>query len=99
MKYIKSDNINFALSNLPQLVFEVTDACNLQCKYCAYGDLYDDYDERTDNTLSIKKAIKLIDYLADFWNSGRNSLDFTKILLHTLLISEISILFVNFSLL
>jgi uncharacterized protein len=73
MKYIKSDNINFALSNLPQLVFEVTDACNLQCKYCAYGDLYDDYDERTDNTLSIKKAIKLIDYLADFWNSGRNT--------------------------
>ena len=26
-----------SLANLNQLVFEVTDACNLQCKYCAYA--------------------------------------------------------------
>lgn len=37
-KYITSDYVVSALANLPQLVFEVTDACNLRCKYCAYGD-------------------------------------------------------------
>ena len=29
------------LINLKQLVFEVTDACNLHCKYCAYAELYE----------------------------------------------------------
>jgi sulfatase maturation enzyme AslB (radical SAM superfamily) len=43
-QYFKSKNIHFALANLPQLVFEITDACNLKCKYCAYGEFYDDYD-------------------------------------------------------
>lgn len=26
--------------NLRQLTFEVTDDCNLCCKYCGYGDMY-----------------------------------------------------------
>lgn len=34
------------LVNLPQLTFEVTDACNLNCKYCGYGDFYEGYDTR-----------------------------------------------------
>lgn len=33
-------DIEYSLANLKQLVFEVTDACNLRCKYCAYADLY-----------------------------------------------------------
>ncbi len=31
--------VRYNLINLRQLVFEVTDACNLNCKYCAYSDL------------------------------------------------------------
>jgi uncharacterized protein len=72
-QYLNSDNITFALANLPQLVFEVTDACNLQCKYCAYGDLYNDYDKRKDKMLPVAKAIRLIDYLVEFWNSNINT--------------------------
>jgi uncharacterized protein len=45
-KYLSPERIRLALANLPQLVFEVTDACNLQCKYCGYGEFYDDYDSR-----------------------------------------------------
>jgi uncharacterized protein len=71
-QYINSESITFALANLPQLTFEVTDACNLKCKYCGYGDFYDDYDDREDKKLPIEKAIKLIDYLAEFWNSNMN---------------------------
>lgn len=29
------------LINLRQLTFEITDACNLKCEYCGYGELYD----------------------------------------------------------
>lgn len=28
------------LANIKQIVFEITDACNLNCKYCSYGELY-----------------------------------------------------------
>lgn len=31
------NHIRYALANLPLLTFEVTDACNLKCKYCGYG--------------------------------------------------------------
>ena len=60
------------MANLPQLVFEVTDACNLRCKYCAYGEFYEDYDCRENKMLSTEKAIRLIDYLAKYWSSNLN---------------------------
>jgi uncharacterized protein len=78
-KYITSGQINNVLANLRQIVFEVTDACNLKCKYCAYGEFYDDYDERENKTLSINKAYKIIDYLAKFWNSERNISEIKRI--------------------
>ena len=37
---ITADMVKEELANLKQLVFEVTDACNLRCKYCGYGELY-----------------------------------------------------------
>ena len=71
-QYISSKNIMFELANLDQLVFEITDACNLKCKYCAYGEFYDDYDSREDKMLSIEKAIHLVNYLTELWNSDMN---------------------------
>lgn len=71
--YITPEHVVSALANLPQLVFEVTDACNLRCKYCAYGEFYEDYDCREDKMLSTEEAIRLINYLADYWNSNLNT--------------------------
>ena len=59
------------LLNLSQLVFEVTDACNLKCKYCGYGEFYEDHDERQDKYLPIKKAFVLLDYLSELWESDQ----------------------------
>ncbi|MDL2303343.1 radical SAM peptide maturase, partial [Dysgonomonas sp. OttesenSCG-928-D17] len=61
-----------ALANTPQITFEVTDACNLKCTYCAYGDIYSDYDERKNNVLSTQKAITFLDYLKRLWESPLN---------------------------
>ena len=72
-QYLSSENIIHTLANMRQLVFEVTDACNLKCKYCAYGEMYEDYDTREEKMLPVEKAIRLIDYLVDFWNSDRNT--------------------------
>lgn len=38
---IEAESIKYNLQNLPQLVFEVTDACNLRCEYCGYASLYE----------------------------------------------------------
>lgn len=72
-EYITPENILSNLANLPQLVFEVTDACNLKCKYCAYGEFYGDFDKREDKMLPVDKAIRLINYLNQYWNSERNT--------------------------
>ena len=80
-QYINAENVINSIANMRQLVFEVTDACNLKCKYCAYGDMYDDYDTREEKMLPVNKAIRLIDYLVDFWKSGRNKSGKQKIYL------------------
>jgi sulfatase maturation enzyme AslB (radical SAM superfamily) len=38
--YLSIEHIKYSLSNLHLLTFEVTDACNLKCKYCGYGEFY-----------------------------------------------------------
>jgi uncharacterized protein len=71
--YLNIQTINHQLSNLRQLTFEITDACNLKCKYCAYGEFYNDYDKRGNTNLSIEKAFSIIDYLVGFWDSEQNN--------------------------
>jgi uncharacterized protein len=67
---LKGDDIKRNLINLSQLVFEVTDGCNLSCKYCGYGELYDGYDPRSSGSLSLKKACNILDYLAKLWKEN-----------------------------
>ena len=64
---IASKNIRYNLQNLPHLVFEVTDRCNLNCKYCAYSELYRKYGTREGKNISFTRAKLIIDYLYDLW--------------------------------
>ena len=56
--------------NTKQITFEVTERCNINCKYCAYGDMYDYYDTKRSNKLKYEHAKKLIDYLNLLWKSN-----------------------------
>ncbi|MDR2010348.1 MAG: radical SAM peptide maturase [Bacteroidales bacterium] len=58
-----------SIVNMTQLVFEVTDACNLKCKYCAYGEFYEDYDVRYSKKLRTEQVKPLFDYLSDLWEN------------------------------
>lgn len=69
LSYITPQSITDALVNLRQIVFEVTDACNLRCKYCGYGELYEGFDERENRSLQYSKAKTLLDYMSDIWDS------------------------------
>ena len=59
--------VRYQLENLGVLTFEVTDKCNLRCRYCTYGDMYSGYDVRLGNDLSFEKVKMLLDYLFDLW--------------------------------
>lgn len=66
--YLNKEVILANIINLSQLTFEVTDGCNLKCKYCGYGELYYGYDERINQQLPVEKAIRLLEYLFHYWN-------------------------------
>lgn len=63
-RYLTPAQIYYSLANLRQITFEVTDACNLKCKYCGYGEFYDDYDRRSNKMMPFTMAKQVIDYLA-----------------------------------
>ncbi|WP_293738809.1 radical SAM peptide maturase [uncultured Parabacteroides sp.] len=65
-------NVKKSLANTHQLTLEITDACNLKCKYCGYGEFYEDHDERNNQYMTPASVKVLLDYLVDLWNSSLN---------------------------
>jgi len=62
------------LINLKQLIFEVTEKCNLNCKYCGLSrQLYKTYNDRNKRDLSFEKAKLIIDYLLNLWKDNQVS--------------------------
>ncbi|MBS1446186.1 MAG: radical SAM peptide maturase [Odoribacter sp.] len=57
------------LENLKVLTFEVTDKCNLNCKYCTYGQVYQGHDERQGKNLDFSIARNMLDYLFLLWKN------------------------------
>lgn len=60
------------LANLKQLLIEVTDGCNLSCRYCGYGDFYKNHDRRDNKNQRFEEVKALIDFLHPYWNSSLN---------------------------
>lgn len=67
------------LVNADHIIFEVTDACNLNCTYCGYGELYRWSDPRENKHLSLTTAKSLIDTLHHLKETKGNLKIFKKI--------------------
>lgn len=67
-----ADEVRKNLANLRHLVIEVTDGCNLKCKYCGYGEFYSNHDERRGVNQTFENVKVVIDYLYDLWKSDYN---------------------------
>lgn len=72
MGRMSADLVHSQLENVRHVGFEVTDACNLKCTYCIYGDFYDAYDKRTNKKIEEEKAKILLDFLIDKLHSSAN---------------------------
>jgi uncharacterized protein len=69
---ISGENVKASLANTDQVVFEVTEKCNLKCKYCGFGELYTGYDQRNGDNFDFENAKKVLAFLRDIWNSELN---------------------------
>ncbi|NOU19995.1 MAG: radical SAM peptide maturase [Bacteroidales bacterium] len=67
------DHIKDSLANALQVVFEVTENCNLECKYCGYGELYSGKNSKREKTnLPLVYAINFLNYINEFLNKNLN---------------------------
>jgi len=65
--HINDTMVENSFNSVRHIVFEVTDKCNLQCVYCAYGDCYTGYDKRNHKNLDFDRAKILLDYFIPIW--------------------------------
>lgn len=76
-----SSTIYNCLANIKQIVFEVTEVCNLNCKYCTYNELFLEHEMRESKYLCISSATRLLDYLSEIWNKPVNVSEYQEVIL------------------
>ncbi len=61
--------IEHYIANSYRIVFEVTENCNLNCKYCGYGEYYTTHGVRKNNSIRFETAKTIIDFFFEKWKS------------------------------
>jgi uncharacterized protein len=61
------------ITQTPQIVFETTDFCNLDCAYCSFGDFYEGFDIRNRKNINTSHAITLLKYIFDVKHKSENN--------------------------
>ena len=72
---IHPSQVEEAFLNVNQIVFEVTDRCNLNCTYCGYGGLYGNYDKRESGLLKIEDIAPLFSFLDNLQQKKNKSIN------------------------
>ncbi|GHU84302.1 hypothetical protein FACS189415_7890 [Bacteroidia bacterium] len=63
--------VEHTLSDLGNVVFQVTNDCNMRCKYCCFGEFYNGVQEEINN-MDFDTVKHLFDYLVPFGKSYAN---------------------------
>lgn len=70
---ITGRDVEKSVANCPQIILEVTEKCNMACRYCIYGESYSDFGNRTGETMGQMSAIGVVDYMLNLWKSNNNT--------------------------
>lgn len=70
MQQLTAEDVKLFFANTQQITFEVTERCNLNCKYCGYGSLYNNKDPRHNNNLTTNDALALLRKIKELWSKG-----------------------------
>lgn len=71
LRRITAHDVFSEIINLKQVLLEVTDDCNLACKYCLYGNLYGGFDHQQIHYLRFEDVKTIFDYLLDIWKAHK----------------------------
>lgn len=66
------EDIEQSIANTRQVTFEITDDCNLECYYCAYGHFYNNYDRRNSKYMDFHTAKGIVDFIKEKLLSNKN---------------------------
>lgn len=69
---LNASDVEAALANTPQVVFELTERCNLRCDYCYFGRHYVQSVPRGDQDLEFATARTFLNYLAHLVAKSRS---------------------------
>jgi uncharacterized protein len=74
---VTRENVINDFINTDQITFEVTERCNIDCDYCAYGSLYNSYDKRYNKKLAFQSVKLLLDRFVELRKS-KGSINYKK---------------------
>ena len=67
---ISAQIVEKQVASIDNILFQVTGNCNLQCRYCCYGDMYTDKVEK--QNMSQETVEIVLNYLLSYWTSNKN---------------------------
>lgn len=71
---LEESMVRDSIVDTQQIVFETTDSCNLNCTYCALGELYEGFDERNSKKINTHYAINLLKYIFSLKPKSKNKI-------------------------
>lgn len=72
LSLLSKEDVEYNFVGTSQILFEVTDKCNLKCKYCGYGELYNNYDKRENINLRVELVKSFWDFYCEKCNDYNN---------------------------
>ena len=69
------------IANLDNIVFQVTNECNFRCKYCCYGELYNNMTPAPKKPMDWNTVQTFFDFMIPYWNSSGNIAHEKKIMI------------------
>lgn len=72
LSFLTVEDIEQSVVNTPQIIFEVTDMCNLKCRYCGYGNFYDNYDPRCHKKMDFRTFLVVMKSMEKIWGESQS---------------------------
>ena len=70
---VNESMVEESISSVPQIIFEVTDSCNLDCTYCGYGEIYGGHGIRNTKNIDTQKAVIFLKYILKIKHKHKKS--------------------------
>lgn len=71
---ITAEDIEYNLTHLNQIVFEVTRKCNFRCEYCLFSGIYEGFNELSTESMDFTTVQTVLEYVFALWEKNERSI-------------------------